>query len=157
MKHILTLIALLSGMLFVAACGATTPAPTSPPPPPPTEAKPAGAAITVVMKDIYYGEENTNADHPPTWEVSAGSEVALSLDNQGALEHDWAIVKAGETVPTPFMLAESKEILLFEAGAVAAGSTHEATFTAPAEPGEYVVICTVAGHYPLMQGRLVVE
>lgn len=48
--------------------------------------------LSVIIHDIYYGEENTNADEPPVWIVSSGSEFTLDMENVGALEHNWAIL-----------------------------------------------------------------
>jgi len=115
------------------------------------------AVLDVAMGDIYYGETMTNMETPPVWEVSAGSDVELNLTNNGGLEHDWAIVKVGEEVPVPFMMADNADMLFWEAGVVPAGESATLTFTAPTEAGEYAVIYTVAGHYPSMQGRLVVQ
>jgi uncharacterized cupredoxin-like copper-binding protein len=112
--------------------------------------------IDVVMHDIYFGEGNDNAANPPTWEVTSGATVTVNLDNQGALEHNWAIVKSGEQVPLPFDASQHGDKLLYSTEVLEGGTTDAATFTAP-EPGEYPVICTVAGHYPSMQGKLVVQ
>ncbi len=114
-------------------------------------------ALSVVMQDIYYGDASTNADNPPVWTVAAGGSVRLSLDNQGALEHNWAIVKQGETVPDVYDAATDSGILMYEAGLVEGGGKFSESFTAPSEPGTYTVICTVAGHYPSMQGQLEVQ
>jgi uncharacterized cupredoxin-like copper-binding protein len=122
------------------------------------EEAPATAAemLSVVMHDIYYGDSNDNIANPPVWTVTSGAEVTVETDNQGALEHNWAVVKPGEEVPQPFLIEEHGDILLFDAGVKPPGETGSATFTAP-EAGEYQVICTVAGHYPAMQGTLQVE
>jgi uncharacterized cupredoxin-like copper-binding protein len=116
----------------------------------------ANESISVLMNDIYFGESNDNASNPPVWNVSSGANVTIDLDNQGALQHNWAIVKLGEEVPPPFDMAEHGDILLYSTDVLDGGTTASATFTAP-EPGEYLVICTVAGHYPSMQGKLVVN
>ncbi len=112
--------------------------------------------ISVVMHDIYFGESNDNATNPPVWNVTNGATVTVSLDNQGALDHNWAIVKMGEEVPVPFDTSQHGDKVLFATDVMQGGTTATATFTAP-EPGEYLVICTVAGHYPAMQGKLVVK
>jgi uncharacterized cupredoxin-like copper-binding protein len=117
---------------------------------------PAAETISVVMHDIYYGESNDNTNNPPAWAVTSGAEVTLNVDNQGALQHNWAIVKSEESIPQPFMVDQHKGILLFDAGVVDAGKTSSTKFTAPAA-GEYTIICTVAGHYPVMQGKLQVK
>jgi plastocyanin len=117
---------------------------------------PAEEVIVVDMNDIYYGESNDNAENPPVWQVNSGSEVTIRMENMGALEHNWAVLKAGEDIPVPFDEAEHEDKLLFSAGNVAAGAGNEVSFAAP-EPGEYNVVCTVPGHAALMQGKLIVE
>lgn len=147
MKISIFLALLLIVSLALASCGRREEAPAAAPPP---------ETISVVMHDIYYGDDPNNMQNPPAWTVTNGAQVTLNMNNQGALEHDWAIVKPGQNLPVPFMMEQHKDMLLYEAGLVAAGNTENVTFTAPAA-GEYTVICTVAGHYPAMQGKLVVQ
>ncbi|MEM7125014.1 MAG: hypothetical protein AAF702_01725 [Chloroflexota bacterium] len=112
--------------------------------------------IEVVMNDLYYGESNDNIANPPVWTVTSGADVSVVMENRSqALQHNWAIVKAGEEVPTPFLGEEQMNVVLLDAGVLDANQTETFNFTAP-ELGEYMVICTVAGHYPVMQGKLVV-
>jgi uncharacterized cupredoxin-like copper-binding protein len=115
------------------------------------------ASITVIQNDIYYGSNNDNVANSVVWTVPADARVRVSLENQGALEHNWAVVKMGETIPEVFDSSANGDLLLYDTGLVDAGSTSSETFTAPAEPGRYQVICTIAGHYPSMQGILEVE
>lgn len=153
---------LVLAMLLLAACGGSatptpTPAPTPTPTPVPSAQQVIAATLDVIMHDIYFGDDSNNINNPPVWRVPAGAQVTVNLDNQGALEHNWAVVKQGAELPIPFMPDQNKDLLLWEAGVLQAGQKASETFTAPSEPGEYIVICTVAGHYPAMQGRLVVE
>ena len=168
------LILLLVVALLVAACGGggnPTPAPTptaapaavAPTEAPAAEAPAAGSAqeaiaqvLDVAMHDIYFGDNPDNLTTPPEWTVAAGAEVTVNMQNLGALEHDFAIVNQGEEVPVPFLDA-NRDLLFFEAGKLPGGQNATATFTAPTDPGIYTVICTIAGHYPVMQGRLVVQ
>lgn len=139
--------------VFLAACGGGGGAA---PKPKEEAAAPKTATLNIVQHDIYYGDAPNNAEKPPTWTVPAGSKVTVNMKNEGALEHNWAIVKPGSKVPVPFVYDSNKDMILAETGLVKAGSSATHDITAPA-PGEYEVICTVAGHYPLMQGRLVVK
>jgi uncharacterized cupredoxin-like copper-binding protein len=139
------------------------PAEVAPTEAPAAEAPAAGSAqeaiaqvLEVAMHDIYYGENPDNLTNPPEWTVPAGAEVTVNMQNMGALEHDFAVVQMGAELPVPF-LEENRDLLIFEAGKLAGGQNGTATFTAPTEPGIYTVICSIAGHYPVMQGRLVVE
>jgi uncharacterized cupredoxin-like copper-binding protein len=150
---------LLIAMLVLAACGGgrdEAPAEEAPAAAEPSAQELIATTLEVAMGDLYYGETPDNIANPPVWTVNAGEQVGLTLINNGGLEHDWAIVKPGAEVPVPFDPEANADILLWDAGIVAAGETGEKVFTAP-EAGEYTVICTVAGHYPSMQGRLVVQ
>lgn len=113
------------------------------------------AELAVQLNDNYFG---TNPNEPPTWTVTADETVQLSLSNQGGLRHNWAIVEAGADVPQPFREGNSShtDLLLFDSGKFSGGEGGAAVFKAP-PAGTYQVICTVAGHYPSMQGTLVVE
>jgi uncharacterized cupredoxin-like copper-binding protein len=153
---------LLIAMLVLAACGGggdDAPAAEAPA----SEAPAAGSAqeaiaqvLDVVAGDLYFGETPDNLANPPVWTVNAGEPFQVNLDNQGGLQHNWAIVNPGTEVPVPFDPAANSDVLLWDAGIVEPGQTGSNSFTVN-EPGEYTVICTVAGHYPAMQGRLVVE
>lgn len=111
--------------------------------------------ITVDMQDIFFGPDNDNLQNPPEWTVSSGAEVTVRMENMGALEHSWVILKLGEAVPPAYDEAVDADKVLFTSGNLAASSSDQVAFTAPA-PGEYNVLCTVPGHSAVMQGRLIV-
>ena len=119
-----------------------------------------GAAATetleIKMNDLYFGDSMDNIVNPPVWTVTSGAQVALDLENMGSVDHNWALVKADEEVPVPFDAAKNSDVLLFDPGVVSGGESKIVTYTAPI-PGVYTVICTVPGHYPVMQGRLEVK
>lgn len=142
----------------LAACGwwgmAETPVVTPTPNAPPTRSV---TLLNVIFQDTYYGDQDDNAINPPVWAVPAGGAVILNVENQGQLEHNWAIVKPGIAPPIPYDGGQDDEIILYGAGMVYSNNRTTVTFNAPTEPGEYLVICTVENHYPLMQGRLSVE
>jgi len=93
----------------------------------------------------------------PTYTVPAGGEVTLNLTNNGAIEHEFAILKLGEHVTPPFGEKDEGKIF-WELDGVAAGTTASGTFTAPTEPGEYDVICGIPGHIELgMVATLIVK
>ncbi|MBK7894488.1 MAG: hypothetical protein IPJ90_06295 [Anaerolineaceae bacterium] len=94
---------------------------------------------------------------PPVWNVNAGGQVAVQLTNNGTTQHNWAVIKMDAEMPATFDSAANADLILHETGLVDAGSDFRETFVAPTEPGDYLVICTVAGHYPSMQGRLSVQ
>lgn len=103
-----------------------------------------GTKISATLTDFHF--------EPTTWTVPAGAQVTLTLKNEGAVEHDWVLVSAPVTPPA----GEDTDVL-FEAK-VNAGETKDFTFTAPTTPGEYQVICDIAGHLEAgMEGKLVVS
>jgi len=92
-----------------------------------------------------------------TYTVPAGAEVTLNLTNNGAIEHEYAILKKGEHVEPPFGEKDEGKIF-WELDGVAPGTTMSATFTAPTEPGEYDVICGIPGHIEMgMVATLIVK
>jgi uncharacterized cupredoxin-like copper-binding protein len=154
-----TLVA-LSALILAACGGGSAPAEPTPPPattaPAPESAQPAGEPdLRVEMHDIYFGDNPNNIANPPVWQVRAGQEIQIELDNQGNLEHNWVIVNAGERIDGIYTEAQADK-LYWESANVRGGESASFLLNAPPEIGEYLVICSVAGHYPAMQGRLVV-
>lgn len=142
-------ILLLALVLFLAACGGESA---------PAEATaPQDATIDVVAYDIYFGEDPNNMENPPIWNVEGGAVVTVNFENKGALEHNWAVVRLGEEVPVPFEEGVHDDLILYSTGVIASGESTTVPFRVPDEPGEYTVICTVSGHYPAMQGRLIIN
>lgn len=146
-KAVLFALVMILALALLAACGGGDEAPA---------ADGGGQSIEVTMNDIYYGETPDNAANPPVWTVKTGGVVSVAVTNQGTLDHNWAIVNAGAAVPDTVDPTIAEGITSYDVGVVAGGDTYNSAFTAPA-PGEYTIICTVAGHYPSMQGKLVVE
>ncbi len=92
-----------------------------------------------------------------TYTVPAGAEVTLKMTNNGATEHEFAILKKGEHVTPPFGEKDENKIL-WELDGVESGTTKSGTFTAPTEPGEYDIICGLPGHIELgMTATLIVK
>jgi plastocyanin len=147
MKLKLFAVAVLFAALFLAACGGGEEEPSGP----------QSVTLQVTQNDNYYGATPDNATNPPTWTVSAGGQVAIELTNNGTTEHNWAIIKLGADMPATYVESDHSDLILRETGLVAAGDSFRESFVAPAEAGEYLIICTVAGHYPSMQGKLVVQ
>lgn len=83
--------------------------------------------------------------NPTELTVPAGQAITLELTNNGAVVHDFIIMKFGTEVGTDFD-DEDKPNVYWEAE-VEPGTSGTFTFTAPGEPGEYQVVCGVAGHY----------
>jgi uncharacterized cupredoxin-like copper-binding protein len=98
---------------------------------------------------------------PSTITVKAGEDFTVTFENNGALEHTFNVLKAGEEIEhVKEDIGDEEhlhEALLFDMHEVPAGGSETATFTAPSEPGEYTFVCVVPGHIDAgMVGTLVV-
>jgi plastocyanin len=93
---------------------------------------------------------------PDHWFVPAGAQVTVTLDDTGALDHTWIIMKKGVTAVTPF--ANQDESTIFWKAQVTAGQQQTFTFVAPTDPGDYEVVCGESGHLEQgMKGTLTVQ
>ena len=82
---------------------------------------------------------------PQVIEVGAGERVRLVFRNTGRLEHDFATDDRGRALGLQHVH-------------LAPGASSSLDWTAPAEPTEVRIICTIVGHETLgMTGRLVVR
>jgi len=93
---------------------------------------------------------------PLTWTVKAGKPVTITITNNGALDHEWVLIKQGQDVTVPFDADDEDKVFWeIEAGP---GETKTETFTAPSEAGTYKVVCGTPGHIELgMVASLVVK
>ena len=112
--------------------------------------------LNVIINDNYYGETDNNIESPPVWRIPQNADVIVNMENRGDENHNWAIVQQGKTIPIPFEEGQASELLEYGAGMVYGQNRTTITLNAP-DVGVYQVICTVEGHYPYMQGVLVVE
>ncbi len=98
---------------------------------------------------------------PATVTVGTGTEVTVTAENQGSVEHDFVVLDQGREIAAETDLPEDLEEVRVE-WAVASlhtdpGTTETGTFTAPAA-GDYQIICMVPGHFSAgMEGTLTVE
>jgi len=101
--------------------------------------------------------------------VPAGAEVHLVFKNNATmsvLPHNWMLVKPGteaSVAAAGLKLGEqagyfdvTDKDILAHTPLTKPGESSEVTFTAPLEPGKYPYICTVPGHYLMMNGTLTV-
>src|SRR5690242_5437179 len=86
-----------------------------------------------------------------TYTVPAGAEVKVNFTNNGALEYAFAILKQGEHVTPPYQTKDDDKVMWYIVSRP--GETKSGTFKAPAEPGEYDIICPESG----MKATLVVK
>ena len=139
--------------LLLAACGsnqvpgnvtATADGSTAPPAAVPTI---PSVTLNITMTDDSYDSA--------TYTVPAGATVTVNLVNQGAAPHSLDILKKGEQLR---MYQEEDEGKILWGLSALAGETKSGTFTAPAEPGEYQIICRIPGHLVVgMSATLIVK
>ena len=100
--------------------------------------------------------------------VKAGSKVKLTFTNNDDMPHNFVVVPQGEAIAVGELgsklglqavklnyIANTPKIL-FNATLVGPGSSQTIYFVAP-KPGKYTYVCTVPGHFYVMQGTLTVE
>jgi len=108
-----------------------------------------GTNVNVTVTDFAYD--------PSTITVSAGDTINLHVTNKGAVEHEFAIMKLDTSVTPPFGDKDEGNIF-WELDEIQSGMTKSDTFTAPSEPGEYEIVCGLAGHIENgMVGKLIVK
>lgn len=109
---------------------------------------PKTASISADLTDFQFT--------PKSWEVPAGSEVTLTLTNNGTVEHEWVLFEKGYEVSMPF--DDNDEGHIYWEGEVEAGESETFTFTAPSDPGTYQIVCGIPGHIESgMTGTLTVR
>ena len=87
--------------------------------------------------------------------VPAGQEITLDIVNNGSVVHNFIIMKAGAMVDQNF--DETDAVNIYWKLELTPGQNATASFTAPSDAGEYLVICSTEGHYEAgMTAKLVV-
>lgn len=81
---------------------------------------------------------------PSDFIVPAGKEITLNLTNNGAVVHDFVIFKYGTSPGDQYNEEDLPNVYWMEE--VLPGGEVSITFTAPTQPGEYVVTCGIQGH-----------
>ena len=80
---------------------------------------------------------------PDAFTVPAGQEITVNATNNGAVVHDFVIMKYGETAGDNYDEEDKGNVFWeIEAGP---GASVTGTFTAPTEPGEYQIVCGTPG------------
>ena len=104
-------------------------------------------AIKVNMTDFAY--------NPNHFVVPAGREITLDVVNNGSVVHNFIVMKAGASLSQNFDEKDTTNI--YWKIELTPGQNTTASFTAPSELGEYVIVCSTEGHYEAgMTGKLVV-
>jgi len=92
---------------------------------------------------------------PSDYSIPAGQEITLDLSNNGAVVHEFVIMKFGTNVGENF--GDEDEANIYWEAELDPGRSDTFTFTAPSEPGEYQIVCGTEGHYQAgMVGKLTV-
>ena len=87
------------------------------------------------------------------WTVPAGEEFTIDFTNDGAVDHEWAVLTEEIESQAEF----NEDIVLFEVEATPAGESVSESFTVD-EAGTYQVICALEDHFDAgMEGTLTVE
>jgi azurin len=153
--------ALLGALLVLAACGNNNAG---------GGGASSGGASGGGPTTLEVGSDGENlAFDKTTLTASAGQQVTVNFKNNSAVQqHNWVLVNGGEAeaqaiadagltagLASQYLPADKANVLA-NTEVLDGGESGQATFTAPAA-GSYLYICTVPGHYPLMQGTLTVN
>jgi plastocyanin len=92
---------------------------------------------------------------PSQFTVPAGQEITFTSSNNGAVVHNFVIMKLG-TSAGPMFDEEDIPNVYWEVELLPGADTNT-SFTAPTEPGDYEVVCKTEGHIASgMTGKLTV-
>ena len=133
MKRISIIMAVLASLMLIllTACGAGG----------------ASDKIDVTMTDFQF--------QPSQFTVPAGQEITFTSSNNGAVVHNFVIMKLG-TSAGPMFDEEDIPNVYWEVELLPGADTNT-SFTAPTEPGDYEVVCRTEGHIASgMTGKLTV-
>ncbi|HSJ66734.1 MAG TPA: PVC-type heme-binding CxxCH protein, partial [Anditalea sp.] len=119
--------------------------------------------LNVVEHEMKFDKESIS--------VKAGQEVTLHFENQDFMQHNFLLLQKGslekvgkaadELARDPKgadqnYVPKMKEVII-ATKLVNPEGRETLIFTAPTEPGEYPFVCTVPGHWRLMNGVMIVE
>ncbi len=124
MKKISSLVVFILGVsLVLSACGGGGGTASS-------------TTINVTMTEFQFT--------PSTFVVPAGQQITLNAKNGGTVEHSFVIMKYGTTAGDTFD-DQDKPNVYYQLDAQP-GTSQTETFTAPTQPGDYQVVCSMPGH-----------
>ena len=126
------------------------------------------ARVTTIVIEIVPEMMKFDLD---TFNVKAGDQVILEIDNLDGMQHNLLIAEPGTLdkvgaaadamlrdpkASEKFYIPEIPEVL-FATKMIGPQVLYTLTFTAPAKPGNYPFACTFPGHWRMMNGIMVVE
>ena len=103
--------------------------------------------------------------------VQAGQTIRIDFTNTDNMEHNMLIIKPGtlqevgrladQMITAPdgrerLYVPDSPDILAFTP-LLDPGESYQLVFSVPDEPGEYPFVCTIPGHWRIMNGVMIVE
>lgn len=108
-----------------------------------------GASTTI---DVTFAEFTFT---PTEFIIPAGQEITINAVNNGAVIHEFVIMKFGQNIGEDF--GDEDEGNIYWEIEAEPGATVSAKFTAPTDPGEYQIVCGTEGHFIAgMVGKLTV-
>ena len=119
MKRLLLITAVLLSLMLVS-CGGSG----------------ASTKIDVTMTDFQF--------QPNQFTVPAGQEITFNATNNGAVVHNFVIMKLGTSAGPSFDDQDVPNVF-WQVELPPGGSTNT-SFTAPTDPGDYEVVCKTEGH-----------
>ena len=81
---------------------------------------------------------------PNHFTVPAGEEITVNIAHHGIVVHEFIIMKPGTNAGEHFDEEDLPNV--YKSVEVPPGHSQSFTFTAPADPGDYQVVCGIAGH-----------
>ena len=82
---------------------------------------------------------------PNTFTVPAGQEITITSQNNGAVVHNFIVMKLDTSVGEEFNSEDNVNV--YWKLEIQPGQDSTTTFTAPSEPGDYQIVCSTPGHY----------
>ncbi|HKY55751.1 MAG TPA: cupredoxin domain-containing protein [Anaerolineales bacterium] len=81
---------------------------------------------------------------PNHFTVPAGEEITVNIAHHGIVVHEFIIMNPGTNAGEHFDEDDLPNV--YKSVEVSPDHSQSFTFTAPAEPGDYQVVCGIAGH-----------
>jgi uncharacterized cupredoxin-like copper-binding protein len=121
MKKLFSIL-MLTISLILSGCGGSSSKPST--------------KLDVTMTDFQFS--------PNQFTIPAGQEISLDAANNGAVVHNFVIMKKGQSAGTEFTDDDLPNV--YWQVEIQPGGSTSTSFTAPNEPGDYEVVCKTPGH-----------